>query len=210
MRSDVARAGDMVKVWIAYTDGMDWEEAKSLPLVTPLDVDGADRYVLPDDKVLHLVSAYLKRRLVGEWTVAESGKPKAEGVCFNLSHTTGAVAIALSDREIGVDIERIRSVDEELIDYVCAPAEREEVHSDADFFRIWTAKESLIKAHGKGFDRHPDVIPALPIEGVREYLGAPYRCRQTAWEGWVLSVSVTGDAPFDWEIQEIPLPTQRV
>ncbi len=95
------------------------------------------------------------------WDVceAEGGKPylkDAEHVHFNISHTKGLVVCGISDREIGVDVERIREFKEAILRKACAPQEQEYVMAANGleraerFFRLWTLKESYIKAIGKG------------------------------------------------------------
>ena len=78
---------------------------------------------------------------------------------FNLSHTNGLVACAISfEREIGVDIENVtRELDVfSLAKSSFAPQETEALaRLDPDlgrsrFFSYWTLKESYIKARGMG------------------------------------------------------------
>jgi 4'-phosphopantetheinyl transferase len=73
---------------------------------------------------------------------------------FNISHTRSAVAVASSDGEIGVDIERISAANIKISEQFFAPAERDFVLQSADkdraFYQIWTIKEAYIKQLGKG------------------------------------------------------------
>ncbi len=84
----------------------------------------------------------------------ESGKWQTDGVEFSLSHGGRLVAVALSLKPVGVDVEKIsaRSVGaakkllskEEFSDYlVMSDAEKTEY-----FIRKWTEKESLFKREG--------------------------------------------------------------
>ena len=73
----------------------------------------------------------------------EGGKPffpEYTDIHFNLSHSHGAVACAVHDTPVGVDIERLRT----------APRRLSGEMSDRDFFRRWTAKEASIKRDGRG------------------------------------------------------------
>lgn len=88
----------------------------------------------------------------------EYGKPYLmgqPGVEFNLSHTPGAVVVAVSDSPVGVDVERHRTIDTEIAADICSPAERRllekacTVPTDV-FFEIWTKKEALLKCLGVG------------------------------------------------------------
>jgi 4'-phosphopantetheinyl transferase len=81
------------------------------------------------------------------------------GLCFNISHTRGLIALAVTKhRELGVDVENVRSreVSLEIADRFFARAEVEELASvpkpqqQDRFFEYWTFKESYIKARGMG------------------------------------------------------------
>jgi len=72
----------------------------------------------------------------------EHGKPffpQYSHICFNLSHSHGAVVCAIHDKAIGVDIEKLRP----------APKRLAKGMGDADFFRRWTAMEATVKRAGK-------------------------------------------------------------
>lgn len=92
--------------------------------------------------------------------VGKTGKPylkDEQGVYFNISHTKGVVVCGISNRMIGVDVERIRRFNEAVVKKACTQREQEYVFSGSDdreravrFCRIWTLKESYVKAIGKG------------------------------------------------------------
>lgn len=75
---------------------------------------------------------------------------------FNISHTNGAICIGLSSGKIGVDIEEIRLIDKNVIELFCSQNEIFSLNklNDSDFynylFKIWTIKESILKANGLG------------------------------------------------------------
>ena len=79
--------------------------------------------------------------------VGNNGKPMASDCYFNISHSHGLVACAVSDVPVGIDVEKIRPVPPRLMG-ILSPQERESVRCDADFFRLWTLKEALIKCRG--------------------------------------------------------------
>lgn len=88
------------------------------------------------------------------------GKPYIEGFpfSFNISHSSNIVICGFSDEgEIGVDIEEIRNVDIEEYHQVLNPSEYQMLKSGQteDFFRLWTIKEAVMKAEGKGFYMDP-------------------------------------------------------
>ena len=96
---------------------------------------------------------------------AKHGKPFAlvggqpASISFNVSHSGNHGLIAVAPRgRLGVDVEERaprRNLDN-LIEGVFSPQEKAELESLEGcqqlhaFFRFWTIKEALVKAHGKG------------------------------------------------------------
>ena len=84
------------------------------------------------------------------------GKPflSDSGLFISLSHTDGMVAVAVSDCEVGVDIERTKLVDLKIAKRFFTDSEQDYVFESDDatdrFFEIWTKKEAYIKKIGKG------------------------------------------------------------
>jgi len=93
---------------------------------------------------------------------------------FNISHTRNAVAAALSDEPIGVDIERIREIDINIAKSVFSDKELNWLQDASEdrnrrFFDIWTKKEALVKYHGIGLSgdlKSYDVTGPLPGEEI--------------------------------------------
>jgi 4'-phosphopantetheinyl transferase len=112
--------------------------------------------------LLRLLSAYLLRRVhAAELQTGAHGKPAlaAGGLDFNLSHSGSAAVVALAHGvEVGVDLEspgRPRPHAELARRFFC---EREaqaientpETLRETAFLRLWTAKEAVLKALGRG------------------------------------------------------------
>jgi 4'-phosphopantetheinyl transferase len=113
-----------------------------------------------------LLAAYLKtdpREL--RFRYSEYGKPSlatpdaAPDLRFNLSHTQGAVVLAICRQgAIGVDIERVREDFnvQEIAARFFSPAEQlalvslPEAEQRHAFFHCWTRKEAFLKARGHG------------------------------------------------------------
>jgi 4'-phosphopantetheinyl transferase len=91
------------------------------------------------------------------------GKPALPGVTFNLSHSGDVGVCAVADaREVGVDVERIRTdLDvQPLAERFFTAAERaalREAPSSA-FFALWTLKEAVLKAWGTGLSVPPESV----------------------------------------------------
>ena len=97
--------------------------------------------------------------LMDEWQYSEYGKPFFNSSSihsfvpyFSISHCKKGIAVALSDKPIGIDIEGFRFVDEEMIRRTMNADEQQHIHSIRDFTRFWTQKEAVLKAIGTGIE----------------------------------------------------------
>lgn len=99
----------------------------------------------------------------GSWAfeTGSSGKPRVTalpGPHFNLSHSEGLVACAVSNElEVGIDVEPVnRDAPLEIARIHFAPAEQSWIaalprsEQALGFWRVWTLKEAFIKATGRG------------------------------------------------------------
>lgn len=83
---------------------------------------------------------------------------------FSLSHSGHWVVCAVDQNPIGIDVQLIEPVDNNLAKYSLTPAEYDAFleHSfdqqPGFFFSIWTRKESYMKLIGKGFNLMPQEI----------------------------------------------------
>ena len=70
---------------------------------------------------------------------------------FSLSHSGTVAILAVSDREIGADVEEMREVDMRLAERFFTAREAAYVAGDRDrFFEVWTKKEAYGKWRGDG------------------------------------------------------------
>ncbi len=82
-----------------------------------------------------------------------SGIPRpTAGVHWSLSHSGRCVAAVVAPHAVGIDIEEIRDVPDELKNQVASEPEwqLDQVYDPVVFFRYWTAKEAVLKATGHG------------------------------------------------------------
>lgn len=83
--------------------------------------------------------------------------PDLPDLHFSISHSGEMVAVAFCEREIGCDLERIRPRNLKTSERFFAPKEIEwlstfsEEQKNESFLRLWTLKESYLKATGRGF-----------------------------------------------------------
>ncbi len=109
--------------------------------------------------------------------------PQRTDICFNVSHSYGAVACAVHDTPVGIDIERLRPAPKRLAGEM----------NDREFFCRWTAKEASIKREGKGlaalrYDFEPDAL-----------------CRtfEDLLPGWVITVCPSSQTDIRCRMMEI-------
>ena len=119
---------------------------------------------LDDRKRSVLAFVLLQRALREEYGIAEVpefvynefGKPSLLNlpIHFSLSHCKDAVACAVSDHNIGIDVESIVPYNPDVARRVCTAAELEMLEQsddkDVDFIKLWTAKEAISKYEGMG------------------------------------------------------------
>lgn len=102
------------------------------------------------------------------------GKPflKDYGLYFNISHSGDWVVCALDTQPVGIDIEQIRNIDLSLI-YRCLSKSEinfieslDDIYKIPNFYELWTAKESYVKAIGKGIHLFPDFTITLKKDNI--------------------------------------------
>ena len=91
------------------------------------------------------------------FTYGEHGKPyfSDSDIRFSISHCKNAVAAAVSEDEIGLDIADKRTINEKLASRICSDEELKLFYASEDkqlfLRRLWCEKESLAKLDGSGF-----------------------------------------------------------
>ena len=99
-----------------------------------------------------LLDKVLKRLNISDEIIYnEYGKPylKSNKIYFSLSDSKEYTVCAISDKEIGVDIEKI-TYKKRVINKVCNSEEIKEINTPEDFTKIWVKKESYSKLIGLG------------------------------------------------------------
>ncbi|MBB6714148.1 4'-phosphopantetheinyl transferase family protein [Clostridium gasigenes] len=129
-----------------------------------------NKFVNKNDKIQTIVADILIRdQLIKKFNIRNEnisfnkntyGKPyveKIQNFNFNISHSGEFVVVAISEHEIGIDIEKINSIEyfdiaknffsNEEVRYIICPNEQESLER---FYEVWTLKEAYIKFNGKG------------------------------------------------------------
>lgn len=131
-------------------------------------INKIESYHFENDRKLSLYSQLLVRAMICKYTNLcpseielvpnQYGKPYLEKVpnfYFNLSHTRDAIVVAISDSEIGVDVEKIQKSNLQIAkrfytnnEFSYVMENQEQI--DYRFYEVWTKKESYSKYVGKG------------------------------------------------------------
>jgi 4'-phosphopantetheinyl transferase len=120
---------------------------------------------------------------------------------FNVSHTDGLALLAfVPEREIGVDVEKIRAQSDvlKMAERFFSDHERQHLRNlqgdelHAAFFRCWTRKEAYIKAKGEGLSLplHQFDVSIAPDE------------KQA-----LLATRPDGQEALRWAIGDVPVPS---
>lgn len=105
----------------------------------------------------YAIKAETGENMTPDFDYNEHGKPFLVGstLKFSLSHSENTVICAVSEKEIGVDIQYIRPISLRAAEKFCTAEEMERVlaseNRDREICRLWCIKESRGKLTGKGF-----------------------------------------------------------
>ena len=150
----------------------------------------------------------------------KSGIPFIKGLprlYCSISHSYGFALAGVSEKPIGVDIEKIRFHNPSLLLYIAKPEEIVKFRSvnckkKGLITKIWTIKEATLKALGLGFKVNPKKINIFKKIGEKDYLvnceiktkvyDCVWKCRLLVMRNFCLSVSSLSNTheniKFDW------------
>lgn len=128
--------------------------------------NAVNRMVIEQKRKLRIAADALCRRAISDYCGiapedivfehGKKGKPYAKGlpVYFNISHSGDYAVCAVSDCEIGIDIEKIKPVNMRTAEKFATDGEKEYIYSCKNgFFEIWTLKEAYFKCIGTGLGK---------------------------------------------------------
>jgi len=223
-------ASDRVHVWRAYLDVPAARVESLQRTLAAEELRRAKRYRFQKDRDRFVVARGFLRAILSEYLRTEPsqlrfrynahGKPElldGQGLRFNMSHSDGLALYAICrDREIGIDLERIRPElpGQEIAERFFSPREvvslralPEGMQADA-FFACWTRKEAYLKARGQGIVLGLDqfdvsLSPGEPAALLR-VIGHPEEAARWSLQelrpaaGYIAAVAVEGHG---WELR---------
>lgn len=156
-----------------------------------------DRLRFREDRCLSLGAGLLLQRALADAglpcdpviAAGEHGKPylpEHSAFHFNLSHSGRVVACAVSSREIGCDVQLVERYNAQLAtrffsaeENALLKAQPTPAQEATAFFRLWTLKESYLKARGCGLSMPLNsftvlLAPAAPLRDENGVLWALY------------------------------------
>ena len=143
----------------------------SIQSLSETDKNYVEQYKIPYDRYRSLGSKLLLKKALLDFGVDVKnavfstnryGKPylaNIKGIFFNISHSGNIAICAVSEFEVGCDVEKIGSPNDNIARYCFAPLEYGQLMCTKNseertilFYRFWTLKESFVKAVGLGLN----------------------------------------------------------
>ncbi len=170
----------MADIFRAFAKGINYREMSDAAhnlLRTAIE----EKYGIPNNEIVILKD--------------DKGKPYIEGmddVFVSVSHSKGAVMCAVSDKQVGVDIElcakRRKSVESRVFTEYEISLLNSAEDEDKAFFALWTLKESYLKAIGTGFADNAKNIEFLSLENPVESTDKSFSFTVDEYDGFLFAV----------------------
>ena len=145
------------------------------------------RYQQEKDRKTRIISRAVLRILLGRYlsvnptdirfNSTQNQKPvlqnlNPQNLNFNVSHSGDWILIALALNPIGIDLEQIDTsfTDQNLLDFSFSSSEKNYIQAavspSKNLYKLWTRKEALLKATGKGLI--DDLIQIPSLDGIHQ------------------------------------------
>ena len=170
----------MIKLAYCNVENLDLE--KAYPLVSKTRQEKIDFYRFEKDKKLSAGVYLLLKKLLSEKNITnpifKTGKygkayiSNYEDIYFNLSHSGKLVLCAISDMEVGADVEYIDGeIDLNIARHYFYNREYESImnaeNESDEFFKYWVLKESYMKYTGLGMNLELDSFEMVIEDTIR-------------------------------------------
>jgi 4'-phosphopantetheinyl transferase len=146
--------------------------------LSPFEKNRANRYHFYNDKNRFIICRTVLKFLLAKQTGLDVNEivldkysnkkpylPSHPSVFFNITHAGDCAVIAIAKNPVGVDIEYVNKDFDynEILSGIFNKSEIHEVFNSNNkqrtFYKLWTRKEAIVKATGKGIDDHfPEIV----------------------------------------------------
>lgn len=171
-----------VSVWRAEVSSFIPKLDKLEVILNQQETEKVMRYKNQSDRNQRFISKAILRILLGRYTGTDAKeirfqpdknkKPYIENktfdaIHFNVSHAGNYILIAIAATPVGIDVEQLNTsfTYQNVLDFSFSKTEIDFVENAANpkssFYQLWTRKESLLKATGKGLVDNLAQIPSL-------------------------------------------------
>lgn len=154
-----------------------YQKIAPAPIISAAEKEKASRFFKQEDRANYITAKHFLRLILSRFleTAPDSlvfqysgnKKPFLPGIHFNLSHSKNHVIIAVSEYQLGVDVEYIDPdfAYKDLLD-TCFDIHEKDfilngVNPAVNFYTLWTRKEALLKATGQGLVDQLKEVPGL-------------------------------------------------
>lgn len=149
-----------------------------IAFLSPFEKNRANRYHFSNDKNRFIISRTVLKFLLSKQTGLDVNEivldkysnkkpclPSHPSIFFNVTHAGDYALIAIAKKPVGVDIEHVNKDFDynEILSGIFNKSEIDDVFSSNNkqrtFYKLWTRKEAIVKATGKGIDDHfPEIV----------------------------------------------------
>ena len=181
--------GRIVNIYTADIRELKGEDKTYLSFLTSERLNRINRMAAEDEKLRLaaaglLLAKYLDVNEDNQLAYNRYGRPYLVNDVrrFSLSHGGNYAVLAVSDIDIGVDIEKADRSARAVMQKFFLPEERswiEEDLSEPRFAIVWTRKESIAKADGRGL--------AMPLRDVSALTHEGWHVESISFDGHVIS-----------------------
>src|SRR3990167_385319 len=163
-----------IHVWSTDLNISDEEEQQKLALLAPDECERAARFRFPNHRQRYIAARATLRQLLGmylnclpeslSFIYTEHQKPfltspDYQALQFNLAHSDAIAIYAFNlNHAIGIDIEKVQGTfNQSVAERYFSEKENQALNTLSNeekllgFYRIWSRKEAIVKAVGKGF-----------------------------------------------------------
>jgi 4'-phosphopantetheinyl transferase len=201
-----------------------------IAFLSPFEKNRANRYHFSNDKNRFIICRTVLKFLLAKQTGLDVNEivldkysdkkpylPSHPSVFFNVTHAGDCAVIAIAKEPVGVDIEYVNKDFDynEILSGIFNKSEIHEVFNSNNkqrtFYKLWTRKEAIVKATGKGIDDHfPEIVSLDGYHHLRpELLGNIEVLQVFSFElndDYIGAVACSGSFDYTGKLLFYPIP----